>query len=160
MLSCLLSTLHTLSHLKLHLNISTLTDALLGLLLDIGSQLHSVSLGSAKLTTYEHAEKVWPWDELVLYTVCMSDITRLPHVRRVAANCVMIHKKDIQVRFDGQALLTSPKLALVPACQGSSYGAASGLASCALCASVPVGMLNACCPFPFAFIIHPALRLA
>ncbi len=79
MLQTLSASLPELSHLKLGVRLHTpLTDALLGVVLQMAPHLRSLSAPSLALQSDTHANTPWPWDELTIDTLDIADLCKLP----------------------------------------------------------------------------------
>lgn len=72
--------LPALPHMRVSLDLDRpLTDALLGMVLTMGTQLSALCVSRLELQTDAHADAAWPWDELtVCEPVLASGLVRLP----------------------------------------------------------------------------------
>ncbi len=76
-----LAALPALTHLKLTTDITTctvLTDALLGVALQLAPHMPSLTVRNLDLQTSQHASTPWPWEELTIDTLDIAELCKLP----------------------------------------------------------------------------------
>ncbi len=79
MADALVSAKAGLPHVAFTVHVYTLSDDRIGPLLHMGTAtLKAVKADSIYLTTEQHAEAVWPWDELDLIDLDVSQLVRFP----------------------------------------------------------------------------------
>lgn len=72
--------LPTLTHLKLTVNLQDrmMTDALLGMALQLGANMPSLNVGAFDLESDQYANTPWPWEGLTIDMLDIADLCKLP----------------------------------------------------------------------------------
>ncbi len=128
--------LPTLTHLNLTTDIhkcTVLTDALLGLVLQLAPNMRSLHVWSLSLQSDQHANTPWPWEELTIDMLDIGQLGRLPMPAHDAMTTIRSQKIELlsvdeQVRSHSymklpilQGLIRSKRTQSYPACGTERY---------------------------------------
>ncbi len=90
---CVVAATPSLRAVKLAVRVGTLDDSTLTALMLMGARVRKVSADTIKLQSYQHADKLWPWDEedgVYIEKCDVASLARLPYVRG------KLHRVDCQ----------------------------------------------------------------
>ncbi len=89
-----------LPHLRLSVDVGkALTDELLGVALEMGPCVRSLSVEGLELQSDQHANTAWPWDELECEFMTLSSVLKLPRAHG-PGDCVI---RTLEVYIDTPA---------------------------------------------------------
>ncbi len=78
--------------------VSNLTDCLIGRLLEIGSKVPRVAALGFQMGSGMYADKDWPWAELEVGTVCVDQLVRVPRVKKIVCDHMVLDLSLLKVR--------------------------------------------------------------
>lgn len=101
---------------QVSVEIDVLTDELLSLLLDMRTQLRGVSANSVMLDWDHRALETWPWPELCVKELSVSELAKLPRVSKVSCETLYMDNAAMDVKVRARACSVHEHAAYIQTC--------------------------------------------